>query len=353
MSQDLYEILQVHPRADGEAIRAAYQRLIALYDPARLEGAADELVALARQKRDAIEHAYAVLSDAERRRSYDAEQTTTQANRGGRAAPIDEADEADDEGDEGEPALDYRPLPPSRRAERPKGFSAEPVRSATARRAAESDPRAWQVPAIIAAVLIALIAPVSLLVTQFGNTPAAPAAGAAPTPTASAVDQFEPFLADARSRAEQSPNNVQGWIDYGNLLFDSAIIAREQDATGALYQQRLPRWLEATDAYSRALALDPNNAPVRADMGASLCFYGAGVNDQAVVVRGLNEVRSAAGIAPDDLRVLLNLGNCLVTVQPPRTDEAIKSWRRIIELAPNNQQAAEQARLLIARYEQQ
>ncbi len=352
MSQDLYEILQVHPRADGEAVRAAYQRLIALYDPARLEGAAEELVALARQKRDAIEHAHAVLSDPERRRSYDAGQTAAQANRGGRATLIDEGDEGD-EGDGDEPALDYRPLPPSRRAERPKGFDAEPVRTGSARRAAENDPRAWQVPAVIAAVLIALIAPVSLLVTQIGGSPAAPAAGAPATPTASAVDQFEPFLADARSRAEQSPNNAQGWIDYGNLLFDSAIIAREQDATGALYQQRLPRWLEATEAYSRALALDPNNAPVRADMGASLCFYGAGINDQAAVVRGLNEVRSAAGIAPDDLRVLLNLGNCLVTVQPPRTQEALTSWRRIIELAPNNQQAAEQARLLIARYQQQ
>ncbi|GAB4216160.1 MAG: DnaJ domain-containing protein [Roseiflexaceae bacterium] len=351
MSQDLYETLQVHPRADSEAIRAAYQRLIALYDPARLEGAADELVTLARQKRDAIEHAYAVLSDTERRRSYDAQAVTAQANQNGRAIPLDDAAEEDDEG---EPALDYRPLPPSRRSERPKGFNAEPVRPPSARRAAEADPRAWQVPAIIAAVLIALIAPVSLLVTQIGSTrPAAPAAAGAsgPTPTASAVDQFEPFLADARSRAEQNPNNAQGWIDYGNLLFDSAIIAREQDASGVLYQQRLPRWIEATEAYSRALALDPNNAPVRSDLGASLCFYGAGTNDQATVVRGLNEVRSAAGIAPDDLRVLLNLGNCLVTVQPPRTDEAIKNWRRIIELAPNNEQAANQARLLIARYE--
>lgn len=352
MSHDLYEILQVHPRADGEAVYAAYQRLIALYDPARLEGAADELVALARQKRDAIEHAYAVLSDAERRRSYDAQLVAAQANQGGRAIPITAL--ADEEHEPDEPALDYRPLPPARQAERPKGFDAEPLRSASARRAAENDPRSWQVPAIIAAVLIALIAPVSLLMTQMGTTSATtPAAGAVATPTASAVDQFEPFLADARSRAEQNPNSAQGWIDYGNLLFDSAIIAREQDASGALYQQRLPRWLEATEAYSRALALDPNNAPVRADMGASLCFYGAGINDQNTVVRGLNEVRSASGIAPDDLRVLLNLGNCLVTIQPPRTDEAITSWRRIIELAPNNQQATEQARLLIARYEQQ
>jgi DnaJ-class molecular chaperone len=74
MTQDYYETLQVHPRADAAAIDAAYARLREMYDPARLDGAADELVELARQKRDAIERAYAVLSDPIRRASYEAEQ---------------------------------------------------------------------------------------------------------------------------------------------------------------------------------------------------------------------------------------------------------------------------------------
>src|SRR4051812_21472520 len=72
--QDYYETLQVHLRADATAIEAAYARLRELYDPARLDGAADELVDLARTKRDAIERAYAVLSDSGRRAAYDAEQ---------------------------------------------------------------------------------------------------------------------------------------------------------------------------------------------------------------------------------------------------------------------------------------
>src|SRR5438128_9384731 len=74
MAQDYYEILQVHPRADADAIAASYQRLRELYDPARLDGAADELIELARQRRDAIERAYAVLSDPVRRTAYDQEQ---------------------------------------------------------------------------------------------------------------------------------------------------------------------------------------------------------------------------------------------------------------------------------------
>src|SRR5215212_4951433 len=73
--QDHYETLQVHPRADVTAIAAAYARLRELYDPARLDGAADELVDLARAKRDAIERAYAVLNDPIRRAAYDREQS--------------------------------------------------------------------------------------------------------------------------------------------------------------------------------------------------------------------------------------------------------------------------------------
>src|SRR5215217_7185382 len=78
---DYYETLQVHPRADAEAIKAAYARLRELYDPNRLDGAADELVSLARAKRDVIERAYAVLSDPARRAAYDAEQEALRGDR--------------------------------------------------------------------------------------------------------------------------------------------------------------------------------------------------------------------------------------------------------------------------------
>ena len=63
MSQDYYETLQVHPKADADAIKAAYDRLRGMYDPARLDGVAEELVAIARQRLERIESAYAVLSD--------------------------------------------------------------------------------------------------------------------------------------------------------------------------------------------------------------------------------------------------------------------------------------------------
>jgi cytochrome c-type biogenesis protein CcmH/NrfG len=124
---------------------------------------------------------------------------------------------------------------------------------------------------------------------------------------------------------------------------------RESAPDSPLYQQRLGRWLEATSAYSQALALAPDNAGVRADMGASSCFYGAGTGDQSFVRQGTDEVRRAAKADPTDERVLLSLGHCLVSTQPPQTAEAIASWEQIIKLTPSSPLAT-QAQLLIAKY---
>ena len=62
---DLYEILQVHPSAHPEVIRAAYRRLAQLYDPdTNPSPEATELMAR-------INRAYEVLGNAEQRASYD------------------------------------------------------------------------------------------------------------------------------------------------------------------------------------------------------------------------------------------------------------------------------------------
>ena len=48
-------------------------------------------------------------------------------------------------------------------------------------------------------------------------------------------------------------------------------------------------------------------------------------------------------------RVLLSLGHCLVSAQPPQTAEAIANWQQIIKLTPSSP-LAQQAQLLIAKY---
>ncbi|HMO56537.1 MAG TPA: DnaJ domain-containing protein [Roseiflexaceae bacterium] len=362
---DFYEILQVHPRADTAAIEAAYRRLADLYDPDRLAGAAEELVLIAREKRAAIDQAYAVLSDPLERAAYDRQRiestlaaTSTATTSDARlndtdptealsaATPADPAGEqittrattTPDADAAVEPIYDYRPLPPAQSTERARGFNTQPTLqpSAAYQRATVS------LVAIIVAVGVLLPAlAFGSLLTSIGSLQP-PAATATPSP----LDQFEVLLAQARLAVEQQPDNAQAWVDYANLLYDSAQIVREQAPESVLYQQRLPRWLEAIAAYRRALELVPDDARIRGEIGASACFYGIGVGDLRYIEEGLNELQQATAAIPDDVRMLLNIGHCRVNVQPPQIDAAIRDWQQVITIAPGSPFAIEAQRLI-------
>lgn len=364
--QDYYEILQVHPNADQEAIQAAYERMRQRYDPARLEGAADELLELARQKRDGIERAYAVLGDPVRRAEYDNELRARAAGPDASATEVGEAraDTTDD------PLLDYRPLPPAHRQERPRSFDTQPVlprrRNAqrSGRRAKAALPL-WFHPATIVGVLTFVVILVSFLVTNggrptsvAGETAGGPATLSTPggvldeSNERQIVDQFEGQIVAARQVAAQAPDNVSAWINLGNALYDSVQVVRERMPDSELYQERLPRWIEASEAYSQALQLDPDNPTVRADLAASLCKYGSGVGDQTYVERGLAEARRAAESGPDDPRALLNLGVCLASTDPPQQQAAIEQWLKVLDLPSAPPGALVEARRLIEEFGQ-
>jgi len=317
--QDYYEILQVSPDADSDTICAAYRRLRDQYDPEKLSGAAKELVELAQQRLAVIEEAHAALSDPQRRAQYDAQRRA--------ASPVEEV-------------LDYRPLPPAQHTERPRNFNPRPKLAQPLSTDQIAGP-AVTVIAVLAVVLVSIIS--ALIMTGGGRTPIA----AAPTATASMMDALETMIARAREFAEQNENDAQAWVDYANLLYDSVQIVREQAPESVLYQQRLPRWIEAAKAYERVLELDPENAVARGDLGASRCFYGAGSGDQTFVIEGLKDLEAAVAARPEDTRLLLNLGLCLSSVQPPRTEEAIEVWKRIITLAPTGSPIAVEAQRLI------
>ena len=74
-SDDLYEILQVHPSAHPEVIQAAYRRLAQLYHPDR-NPSPD-----AAERMAAINHAYDVLGDTQKRAAYDQERNEGGSNR--------------------------------------------------------------------------------------------------------------------------------------------------------------------------------------------------------------------------------------------------------------------------------
>lgn len=364
--QDHYETLQVHPRADAEAVRAAYDRLRERYDPARLEGAADELQSLARRRRDEIERAFTVLGDPERRREYDLELAER---------PAEPRAEPQAAGPDGEALIDYRPLPPARGQERPAGFNAQPMLSPA--RAARGAGRAagspamptWLAPALIVAAAtfgIVLVTLVNTVLTQ-----PAPAAGTggpqildpnatAPAPTpdvAQVINQFEGQIVAARQVAEQVPENPNAWIELGNALYDSVIVVRERLASGdqslqSAYVERLPRWLEAADAYRKAVELTPQDPVARADLAASLCYYGQSINDPSYVQQGLVEAERAVQDGPEEGRALLSSGICLALDDPPQTQQALEQWQRLVVLPGADPGLVFQARQLIAEYGQ-
>jgi len=65
-SATYYEILKVNCRAEPEGVRTAYRRLAQKYHPDKLPGNADAVRVMAM-----LNEAYSVLSDPDRRASYD------------------------------------------------------------------------------------------------------------------------------------------------------------------------------------------------------------------------------------------------------------------------------------------
>ncbi|NJK79589.1 MAG: DnaJ domain-containing protein [Chloroflexaceae bacterium] len=366
---DHYETLQVHPKADREAIQAAYQRLIERYNPQHLEaaGVADELVAMARQRRDEIERAYAVVGDPPRRAAYDAEQQARAVQEA--AARADTADIELTEDD----LIDYRMLPPARGQERPKGFNEQPVLTRHealhhAGRKARPNAPMWLAPALIVGVLTFVVMLTSLLLTNGGRPRYANSETNAPVPAAAAQNNQQPaeptrtieqLIADyegqvvvAQQVVDAVPDNPTAWERLGDALYDSVQVVREQAPESELYQERVPRWLEASDAYAQVLELAPTNHAVRSEMGVTQCFYGGATGEQPYVQQGLQEVRTAADALPADGRVLMNLGICLVSQEQPAADEAVTVWNRILELPAAEIGVTRQAEILIEQYSQ-
>ncbi len=350
--QDYYELLQVHPKAEHETIQAAYERMRQRYEPESLEGLADELAEVAKQKRDELDRAYAILGDAERRAAYDA----------GLQAHVAGEDEDDMTWQVSEDDLiDYRPLPPANRQERPDDFNDQPYisleRYRRQRKQRESRPQRFiGNPAVIAALLTFIVGLTTLVVTGGGIPGQAPASShgmgsGGDMPSADQLNaEFDSQITAARQAAEQVPENPEAWVSLGNTLFDSVQIIREHMPESESYQELIPRWLEASEAYSTALQLDPDNVQARADMAAGLCNYGAGIGDQSYVEQGLEQAREAVERGPENGRALLNLGTCLVSLDPPETEEAMKHWRKILVLKNPSQGIVTQAQRMLRDY---
>jgi tetratricopeptide (TPR) repeat protein len=112
---------------------------------------------------------------------------------------------------------------------------------------------------------------------------------------------------------KKDPKNLPAWVELGNLYFDT-----DQ-----------PK--EAIDAYSRYLAVKPDNPDVRTDMG--IMYRKLGQFDKA-----LEEFRKAAQSDPKHVNSRYNIG--LVLLHDKQDIQgAIKAWEEYLKVDPNSERA--------------
>jgi tetratricopeptide (TPR) repeat protein len=112
---------------------------------------------------------------------------------------------------------------------------------------------------------------------------------------------------------EKDPKNLAAWVELGNLYFDT-----DQPQ-------------EAIEAYSRYLAVNPDNSDVRTDMG--IMFRKLGQFDKAI-----DEFKKAAQKDPKHINCRYNLGLVLLHDKGD-IKAAIKAWEDYLKVDPNSEKA--------------
>jgi len=141
--------------------------------------------------------------------------------------------------------------------------------------------------------------------------PGAPAPAAAPPPrdTIEATSQIQTL----KEIVKKDPKNLPAWVELGNLYFDT-----DQ-----------PK--EAIEAYGQYLAIKPNNADVRTDMG--IMYRKLGQFDKAI-----QEFKKAAQSDPKHVNSRYNIG--LVLLHDKQDIQgAVKAWEEYLKVDPNSEKA--------------
>lgn len=156
--------------------------------------------------------------------------------------------------------------------------------------------------------------------SQAGPRPAAApaaqqAATAAPAPGQQAAPPLDQKRADElRVKADAEPRNPEPRVQLGNLYFDSE------------------QYNEAIKWYNAALEIQPKDANVSTDLG--IAFYYTNQPDRA-----LQQFERSLEIDPKHTKTLLNIGVVRAWGKQD-LDGAAKAWEKVIEVAPNSEEAA-------------
>ena len=141
----------------------------------------------------------------------------------------------------------------------------------------------------------------------------APQAAPAPVPQGPLPMEVASRVQALKDTVKKDPKNLSGWVELGNLYFDS-----DQ-----------PK--EAIDAYRQYLALNPDNPDVRTDMG--IMYRKLGDFDRAI-----EEFKKAAQSDPKHVNSRYNLG--LVLLHDKRDiPGAIKAWEEYLRVDPKSERA--------------
>ncbi len=141
--------------------------------------------------------------------------------------------------------------------------------------------------------------------------PGPPAQG--PTPPGRDPVELASQIKTLKDIVSKDPKNLPALVELGNLYFDT----------------NQPK--EAIEAYSRYLAVKPDNADVRTDMG--IMYRKLGQFDKA-----LEEFRKAAQSDPKHINSRYNIGLVLLHDKGDMKG-AIKAWEDYLKVDPNSERA--------------
>jgi tetratricopeptide (TPR) repeat protein len=169
----------------------------------------------------------------------------------------------------------------------------------------------------VAGVLLGLLCG-WIINAQLGSVRVAPAPvqqAAAPQGQPAAPPALdENRVAQLKSEAERDPRNASVRAQLGNLYFDSE------------------RFDEAARWYEAALAVDPRDVNVSTDLG--IAYYYTNQPDRA-----LEQFEKSLAIDPVHTKTLLNIGVVRAWGKQD-LDGAARAWERVVEVAPNSEEAA-------------
>ncbi len=136
---------------------------------------------------------------------------------------------------------------------------------------------------------------------------------AVPTPPSKPSPEITSKIQALKEILQKDPNNLSAWVELGNLYFDT-----DQ-----------PK--EAIEAYSRYLAIKPDNPDVRTDMG--IMYRALGDFDRAI-----EEFKRAAQSDPKHIYSRYNIGVVLLHDKQDLKG-AIKAWEDYLKVDPGSERA--------------